>query len=105
MRDNGDGLAVFELVRTVRHRDKAVLCAFDLIEPRRRGPAPITDRAPQAQAGKSSFAARIRASCPTSITRVMARSVFKHACKFGCEGIACRSGSARSTAPGARPTG
>jgi bifunctional non-homologous end joining protein LigD len=29
---NGDGLAVFELIRHKRHGDSAVLCAFDLIE-------------------------------------------------------------------------
>jgi bifunctional non-homologous end joining protein LigD len=29
---NGDGLAVFELIRRARHGEKAVLCAFDLIE-------------------------------------------------------------------------
>jgi bifunctional non-homologous end joining protein LigD len=29
---NDDGLAVFDLVRRMRHGDKAVLCAFDLIE-------------------------------------------------------------------------
>ena len=27
-----NGLAVFELIRRARHGDKAVLCAFDLIE-------------------------------------------------------------------------
>jgi ATP-dependent DNA ligase len=29
---NGDGLAVFDLIRHKRHGDAAVLCAFDLIE-------------------------------------------------------------------------
>jgi bifunctional non-homologous end joining protein LigD len=29
---NGDGLAVFDLIRRARHGDKAVLCVFDLIE-------------------------------------------------------------------------
>jgi hypothetical protein len=28
---NGDGLAVFDLIRHKRHGDAAVLCAFDLI--------------------------------------------------------------------------
>jgi ATP-dependent DNA ligase len=29
---NGDGLAVFDLIRRARHGDQAVLCVFDLIE-------------------------------------------------------------------------
>ena len=43
------GLAVFELVRRHRHGAKAVLCAFDLVEPRGRGLAAGTDRSRHAR--------------------------------------------------------
>jgi hypothetical protein len=57
---NGDGLAVFDLIRRRRHGDSAVLIAFDLIEldgeDLRRSPI---ERA----SWQSWCAARIRASC------------------------------------------
>jgi bifunctional non-homologous end joining protein LigD len=42
-----NGLAVFELIRRARHGAQAVLCAFDLLEARRRGPAPAADSTTQ----------------------------------------------------------
>jgi bifunctional non-homologous end joining protein LigD len=84
---NGDGLAVFDLIRHKRHGDSAVLCAFDLIE------------LDGEDLRRSSIEYRKR-----KLVKLVTRSahlgivlnehyegdgeiVFKHACKFGCEGI------------------
>jgi bifunctional non-homologous end joining protein LigD len=84
---NGDGLAVFELIRHQRHGADAVLIAFDLIEldgeDLRR--SPIEHR-------KSKLAKLLRG--PTRPGIVLnehyagdGEIVFAHACKLGCEGI------------------
>ena len=83
---NGDGLAVSELLRRARHGDKAVLCAFDLIELEgedlRR--SPIERR-------KAKLAKLIRGPRPGIVLNEHYEGdgaiVFAHACKLGCEGI------------------
>ena len=81
-----NGLAVFQLIRNVRHGNAATLCAFDLIEAdgedlRRE---PIEDRklALKKLLGKShsGIAYNLHFDVDGAI-------VFKNACKLGCEGI------------------
>jgi bifunctional non-homologous end joining protein LigD len=83
---NGDGLAVFDLIRHDRHGGAAVLCAFDLIE------------LDGEDLHRSSIEYRKR-----KLTKLVRRPelgivlnehyegdgelIFKHACKLGCEGI------------------
>lgn len=83
---NGDGLAVFELIRRRRHGPSAVLCAFDLIEVdghdlRRE---PIEHR-------KRMLPKVIRGPHPGVALNEHyegdGETVFEHACKLGCEGI------------------
>jgi bifunctional non-homologous end joining protein LigD len=83
---NGDGLGVFNLIRQKRHGDKAVLCAFDLIElddeDLRR--SPIEHR-------KRMLAKLVRGPHPGIVLNEHYEGdgdiVFEHACKLGCEGI------------------
>jgi bifunctional non-homologous end joining protein LigD len=81
-----NGLAVFELVRRHRHGASAVLCAFDLIELDGRDlrRAPIEQR-------KQTLAKAVRGPHPGIVLNEHYEGdgdiVFKHACKFGCEGI------------------
>jgi bifunctional non-homologous end joining protein LigD len=83
---NGDGLAVFDLVRRARHGDKAVLCVFDLIEldglDLRR--LPIEQR-------KAKLARLVRGPHPGIVLNEHddgdGEIVFEHACRLGCEGI------------------
>jgi bifunctional non-homologous end joining protein LigD len=83
---NGDGLAVFELIRRARNGGAAVLCAFDLIEldgaDLRR--APIEHR-------KQKLARLVRTPHPGIVVNEHYGGegdiVFKYACKLGCEGI------------------
>ena len=83
---NDDGLAVFDLVRRMRHGDKAMLCAFDLIEldgeDLRR--LPIEQR-------KRKLAKLVRGPYPgialSEHYEGEGEMVFAHACKLGCEGI------------------
>ena len=83
---NGDGLAVFDLIRHQRHGADAVLCAFDLIEldgeDLRR--APIEQR-------KAKLAKLVRGPHPGVVLNEHydgdGEIVFAHACKLGCEGI------------------
>ena len=83
---NDDGLAVFDLVRRMRHGDKAVLCAFDLIEldgeDLRR--SPIEQR-------KRKLAKLVRGPHPGIALNEHYEGdgeiIFKHACKLGCEGV------------------
>ncbi|HTE75552.1 MAG TPA: hypothetical protein VK653_02285 [Xanthobacteraceae bacterium] len=81
-----DGLAVFELIRRARHGGAAVLCAFDLIEIegedlRRK---PIKDR-------KHKLSRLVRTPRPGIVVNEHydgdGETVFKYACKLGCEGI------------------
>lgn len=83
---NGDGLAVFDLIRRKRHSAEAVLVAFDLIELdghdlRRK---PIEQR-------KRKLAKLVRGPHPGIVLNEHydgdGEVVFKHACKLGCEGI------------------
>jgi ATP-dependent DNA ligase len=83
---NGDGLAVFDLIRHKRHAGAAVLCAFDLIE------------LDGEDLRRSSIEYRKR-----KLAKLLRRPelgvvlnkhyegdgeiIFKHACKLGCEGI------------------
>jgi bifunctional non-homologous end joining protein LigD len=83
---NGDGLAVFDLIRHKRHSDAAVLIAFDLIEldgedlPR----SPIEYR-------KRKLARLVRGPHHGIVLNEHYEGdgeiVFHHACKLGCEGI------------------
>jgi len=83
---NGDGLAVFDLIRHKRHGSEAVLVAFDLIELEgddlRR--EPIEQR-------KAKLAKLVRGPHPGIAFNahfiVDGDIVFEHACKLGCEGI------------------
>jgi bifunctional non-homologous end joining protein LigD len=83
---NGDGLAVFDLIRRKRHGDDAVLVAFDLIEldghDLRR--EPIEQR-------KRKLAKLVRGPHPGIVLNEHYEGdgeiIFKHACKLGCEGI------------------
>ena len=83
---DGDGLAVFDLIRRQRHGGAAVLCAFDLIELEgddlRR--APIEHR-------KQKLSRLVRTPHPGIVLNEHydgdGEIVFKHACKLGCEGI------------------
>ena len=83
---NGDGLAVFDLIRHKRHGNAAVLIAFDLIELEgedlRR--SPIEQR-------KAKLAKLVRGPHPGIAFNahyiVDGEIVFAHACKLGCEGI------------------
>ena len=82
---NGDGLAVFDLIRPARHGN-AVLCVFDLIEldgqDLRR--SPIAQR-------KTKLARLMHGPHPGIVLNEHYEGdgdiVFKHACKLGCEGI------------------
>ena len=83
---DGDGFAVFELIRRQRHGGAAVLCAFDLIELEgedlRR--AAIEHR-------KQKLSRLVRTPHPGIILNEHydgdGEIVFKYACKLGCEGI------------------
>jgi bifunctional non-homologous end joining protein LigD len=83
---NGDGLAVFELIRRARNGEAAALCAFDLIEldgeDLRR--TPIEHR-------KHKLARLVRTPRPGIVVNEHYDGdgdiVFKYACKLGCEGI------------------
>lgn len=83
---NDSGLAVFELVRRHWHGSSAVLCAFDLIELDGRDlrRLPIEQR-------KQTLAKAVRGPHPGIVLNEHyegdGESVFKHACKLGCEGI------------------
>ena len=100
---NGDGLAVSELLRRARHGDKAVLCAFDLIELEgedlRR--SPIERR-------KAKLAKLIRGPRPgivsTNIMRATARSSSRTPASSAARALS-QSGLARPTAPGGRRIG
>jgi len=80
------GLAVFELIRRARHGDKAVLCAFDLIEldgqDLRRSPVEYR---------KAKLAKLVRIPRPGIVLNEHYEGeggiVFQHACKLGCESI------------------
>jgi bifunctional non-homologous end joining protein LigD len=83
---NGDGLAVFNLIRHKRHGDEAVLLAFDLIEldgeDLRR--TPIEQR-------KRQLAKLVRRPQTGIVVNEIFEGdgniLFAHACKLGCEGI------------------
>jgi bifunctional non-homologous end joining protein LigD len=97
---NGDGLAVFDLIRHKRHGGNAVLVAFDLIEMNgddlRRHP--IEHR-------KRKLTNLARAPHPGMVLNTFfeidGEIVFEHACKLGCEGIV----SKRLGSPGGRRIG
>ena len=83
---NGDGLAVFDLIRHKRHGDTAVLVAFDLIE------------LDGEDLRRSSIEYRKRKLAKLVRRRQLGivlnehyegdgEIIFKHACKLGCEGI------------------
>ena len=81
-----DGLAVFELIRRHKHGERAILCAFDLIEldgqDLRR--VPIKQR-------KAKLAKLVRGPHPGIVLNEHydgdGEIIFKHACRLGCEGI------------------
>ena len=84
---NGDGLAVFDLIRHKRHGDAAVLCAFDLIE------LDGEDLRRSSIEYRKRKLAKLIARCPHLGIVVNehyegdGEIIFKHACKLGCEGI------------------
>ena len=82
---DGDGLAVFDLIRHKRHGDAAVLIAFDLIEL-------------DGEERRSSIEYRKRKLAKLVLSPQLGivlnehyegdgEIIFKHACKLGCEGI------------------
>jgi bifunctional non-homologous end joining protein LigD len=83
---NGDGVAVFDLVRCKRHGDAAVLVAFDLIELDGRDlrRQPIEQR-------KRMLAKLVRDPHPGIVLNEHYEGhgdiIFAPACKLGCEGI------------------
>jgi len=83
---NGDGLAVFDLIRRKRHGGDAVLIAFDLIELDGEDLRlwPIEDR-------KLKLAKLVRVPRPGIVLNEYfvggGDVVFQYACKLGCEGI------------------
>ncbi len=83
---NGNGLAVFDLIRHKRHGDAAVLCAFDLIE------LDGEDlRRSSIEYRKRKLAKLVRRSQLGIVLNEHYEGdgeiIFKHACKLGCEGI------------------
>jgi len=83
---NGNGLAVFDLIRRKRHSGAAVLCAFDLIELEGEDLSrePIEHR-------KRTLAKLVRTPRPGIVVNEhyegYGEIIFAHACKLGCEGI------------------
>jgi bifunctional non-homologous end joining protein LigD len=81
---NGDGLAVFDLIRHKRHGDAAVLCAFDLVE------LDGEDlRRSSIEYRKRKLAKLVTRSAHLGIVlnehyEGDGAIIFKHACKFGC---------------------
>jgi ATP-dependent DNA ligase len=90
---NGDGLAVFDLMRHKRHGDSAVLCAFDLIEldgeDLRRSSIEYRKR----KLVKLVTRGAHLGSCLMSITRAMAKSSLSTPVSSAAR-ASCRSGSA-----------
>jgi bifunctional non-homologous end joining protein LigD len=83
---NGDGLAVFDLIRHKRHGGAAVLCAFDLIE------LDGEDlRRSSIEYRKRKLAKLVRSAELGIVLNEHYEGdgeiIFKHACKLGCEGI------------------
>src|SRR6516164_6726993 len=83
---NGDGLAVFDLIRHKRHGDAAVLCAFDLIE------LDGEDlRRSSIEYRKRKLAKLVRSPHLGIVLNEHYEGdgniIFQHACKLGCEGI------------------
>ena len=83
---NGDGLAVFDLIRKYRHDGAAVLCAFDLLEvdgedlrrmPIEQRKGVLAKLLSRPHAGIA-FNQHSEADGPI---------IYKHACALGCEGI------------------
>ena len=94
---DGNGLADFELLRSRRHDDPAILCAFDLLERDGRDLryGPIEER--------KADLAWLLASCRPAIAlnRVFDEPgpvVFEHACRLGCEGIVSKRRGSRYAA-------
>jgi bifunctional non-homologous end joining protein LigD len=80
------GLSAFDLIRSWRHDHAAVLCAFDLVELDGKDlrHVPIEQRK-QALAGllrreRDGIVLNVHYDCD-------GETIFKHACKLGCEGI------------------
>ncbi len=84
---DGNGLAVFNLIRHKRHGEAAVLCAFDLIE------LDGEDLRRSSIEYRKRKLAKLLARCAHLGIVVNehyegdGEIVFKHACKLGCEGI------------------
>jgi ATP-dependent DNA ligase len=83
---NGDGLAVFDLIRHKRHGGAAVLCAFDLIELDGEDM-----RRSSIEYRKRKLAKLVRRPQLGIVLNEHYEGdgeiIFKHACKLGCEGI------------------
>jgi bifunctional non-homologous end joining protein LigD len=83
---NGDGLAVFDLIRHKRHGDAAVLVAFDLIELEGEDL-----RCSSIEYRKRKLAKLVRGPHLGIVVNEYYEGdgeiIFKHACKLGCEGI------------------
>jgi bifunctional non-homologous end joining protein LigD len=83
---NGDGLAVFDLIRHKRHGDAAVLAAFDLIEldgeDLRRSSIEYRKRKLGKLVRRPELGIVLNEHYEGD-----GEIIFKHACKLGCEGI------------------
>ena len=91
---NGDGLAVFDLIREYRHDSAAVLCAFDLLE------ADGEDLRSRPIELRKGVLAKLLSRPHAGIAfnqhyEADGSIIYKHACALGCEGIVSkRLGSA-----------
>src|SRR5262249_58007042 len=83
---NGDGLAVFDLIRHKRHGGAAVLCAFDLIvldgEDLRRSSIGYRKRKLAKLVRRPELGIVLNEHYEGD-----GQIIFQHACKLGCEGI------------------
>src|SRR5215467_2433034 len=83
---NGDGLAVFDLIRHNRHGGAAVLCAFDLIEldgdDLRRSSIEYRKRKLAKPVRRPELGIVLNEHYEGE-----GEIIFRHACKLGCEGI------------------
>jgi bifunctional non-homologous end joining protein LigD len=86
---DANGLSIFDLLRCRQHDDAAVLCAFDLIELEGRDlrSAPIEER--KDLLGKLLRCVRRSHAGVTLNEHYQGDGtiIYKHACRFGCEGI------------------
>ena len=100
---NGDGLAVFDLIRHRRHGGAAVLVAFDLIELEGEDLRSSSIEYRKRKL-RNWYAARISVLCSMNITRANAKSSLSTPASSVAR-ASCRSGLARRIGRGARRIG